>query len=91
MDQPTIYSETVRETVRGRSAFGVWRLAFGVRRSAFGVRRSAFGVWRSAFGDTACGRNGSKPARQICRKNNTVGAPSFSPYRFITHLTCSRC
>jgi hypothetical protein len=69
MDQPTIYSETVRETVKGvwRLAFGVWRLAFGVWRSAFGVRRSA------------CRRDGSKPARQISRKNNTVGAPSFRP------------
>jgi hypothetical protein len=57
MDQPTIYSEKVRETVKGR-------LAFGVRRSA-------------------CGRSGSKPAQQICRKNNTVGAPSFSPYRLL--------
>jgi hypothetical protein len=70
MDQPTIYSETVRETVKGRLAFG--------------VRRVAFGVWRS-------GENGSKPARRISRKNNTVGAPSFSPYRFTTHVTCSRC
>jgi hypothetical protein len=46
MDQPTIYSETVRERVEG-----VWRLAFG-------VWRSAFGVWRSAFGETARGRMG---------------------------------
>ena len=40
MDQPTIYSETVRERVEGvwRLAFGVWRLAFGVRRSAFTAR-----------------------------------------------------
>jgi hypothetical protein len=43
MDQPTIYSETVREKV---GAFGVWRSAFGVRCSAFGVRRP---------GDTARG------------------------------------
>jgi hypothetical protein len=77
MDQPTIYSETVRERVEG-----VWRLAFGVWRSAFGVRRD---------GARAYGRNGSKPARQICRKNNTVGAPSFSPYRLIAHLNCSCC
>jgi hypothetical protein len=41
MDQPTIYSETVRETVKGRLAFGVWRSAFGVWRLAFGVRRWA--------------------------------------------------
>ena len=61
MDQPAIYSETVREGI-----VCVWRLAFGVRRLAFARRQ----------------RNGSKPARQIRMGKNSLGAPSFSPYRF---------
>jgi hypothetical protein len=63
MDQPTIYSETVREKV---GAFGVWRSAFGVRRSASRVH-SAW--W--------CGAKRSKPARQICRKKQYCRRAEF--------------
>jgi hypothetical protein len=86
MDQPTIYSETVREKV---GAFGVWRLAFGARRSAFGARRSAFGVPGTQRVVVRTKR--SKPERQICRKNNTVGGRSFSPYRFPARVNRRRC
>jgi hypothetical protein len=79
MDQPTIYSETVREKV---GAFGVWRLAFGARRSAFGVPGTQRVVVRTKR---------SKPERQICRKNNTVGGRSFSPYRFPARVNRRRC
>jgi hypothetical protein len=79
MDQPTIYSETVREKVG----------AFGVRRSAFGVRRSAFGVPGTQRVVVRTKR--SKPERQICRKNNTVGGRSFSPYRFPARVNRRRC
>jgi hypothetical protein len=57
MDQPTIYSETIREGV-GRSAFGVWRSAFGVWRHHVWERRLKTGAadlqkeqhgWRAEF------------------------------------------
>jgi hypothetical protein len=57
MDQPTIYSETIREGV-GRLAFGVWRLAFGVRRRPVWEKRLKTGAadlqkeqhdWRAEF------------------------------------------
>jgi hypothetical protein len=79
MDQPTIYSETVREKV---GAFGVWRSAFGAWRSAFGVPGTQRVVVRTKR---------SKPERQICRKNNTVGGRSFSPYRFPARVNRRRC
>jgi hypothetical protein len=73
MDQPTIYSETVRERVEGvwRLAFGVWRLAFGVRRSA---RRRA-GVWAKRLKTGAA----DLQKEQYCRRAEFFALPTHRP------------
>ena len=51
MDQPTIYSETVCETVRGRSAFGVRRHRVWEKRLKTGaadLQKEQHG-WRAEF------------------------------------------
>jgi hypothetical protein len=66
MDQPTIYSETVRERVEG-----VWRLAFGVRRSA---RRRA-GVWAKRLKTGAA----DLQKEQYCRRAEFFALPTHRP------------
>jgi hypothetical protein len=48
MDQPTIYSETVRERVKGvwRSAFGVWERR--LKTGAADFQKEQYG-WRAEF------------------------------------------
>jgi hypothetical protein len=68
MDQPTIYSETVRERVEG-----VWRLAFGVWRSAFGETA------RGRMGETAQNRRGRFAERTILSARRVFRPTDSSP------------